>query len=74
MSDVMEERLQGIANVLCQEGLLNKEILLKYQITAFASQQNLLQYLTMNGLVAAHQLATVIARHFELPFIDLDTI
>ncbi len=74
MPTVTEERLQGIAHLLVDSSILSKDQALSYQSFAIASQQNLLQYLVVNGLIKARLVAPAIARLYGLPLIDLDGI
>ena len=72
MHAVTEERLQGIAHLLVQACILSEKQILKYQPIAAATEQSLLQYLVVNGIIAASQSAPAIAKMFGLPLLDLD--
>ncbi len=74
MASVEEEHLQGIAQLLVQENLLDKEKALSYQKVALTGKVSLLQYLVTNDIIAAKALAIAIAKNFGVPIIDLDCI
>ena len=66
--------LNGIAQILVQDNLLDKKSTLQYQEFALASKLSLLQYVVTNDIIPAKSIASSIAQHFRLPFIDLDHI
>ncbi|MCX7116564.1 MAG: type IV-A pilus assembly ATPase PilB [Legionellales bacterium] len=69
-----EDYLQGMAQLLVQEKLLDKEKALKYQKLASASKVTLLQYLVTNSLIPATTIAMAVSKSFGLPMLDLDAI
>ena len=69
-----EAHLQGIAQLLVQENLLEKEKTLHYQQAASSSKLNLLQYLVTNDIIKAKTIALAVSRNFGVPMIDLDSI
>lgn len=69
-----EQRLQGIAQLIVHENLLDKEKTLDYQCLARKNKQSLLQYLTSNNILEAQTIASIIAKNYGVPIIDLDSI
>jgi type IV pilus assembly protein PilB len=69
-----EQRLQGIAQLLVHENLLDKAKALEYQSLALRAKQSLLQYLVANNILDAQKIALIIAQNFGVPLIDLDSI
>src|SRR5476649_2142950 len=69
-----EQRLQGIAQLMVHENLLDKTKALEYQNVAQKNKQSLLQYLVANNIVDAQKTALIIAQNFGVPIIDLDCI
>lgn len=69
-----EQRLQGIAQLVVHENLLDKTKALEYQNLAQRNKQSLLQYLVTNNILEAQKLALIIAQNFGVPLIDLDCI
>ena len=69
-----EQRLQGVAQLIADRNLVPKANLLEYQHIALANHQSLLDYLVANNLVPAPILAQIVAEHFDLPVMDLDSI
>ncbi|WP_133127337.1 type IV-A pilus assembly ATPase PilB [Legionella nagasakiensis] len=74
MSFVPEEHLQGIAQLLVQENLLDKDNALKYQQIAISNKQSLQQYLVNSNIISAKQIALSVAQNFGVPVLDLDCI
>jgi len=74
MDAMKESHLQGIAHLLVQNNLLDKENAIFYQQTATNHKLGLLQYLVGNNIVSPDILATSIAQHFGVPMFDLDGI
>lgn len=69
-----EQRLQGIAQLMVHENLLDKTKALECQTQAHQNKQTLLQYLVQNHILSAQQVALIVAQNFGLPFIDLDSV
>lgn len=69
-----QQRLQGIAQLLVHENLMDKAKVIHYQNLAQTSQLSLLQYLVTNNLVPAEKIALMVAQHFAVPIIDLDAV
>lgn len=69
-----ENRLQGIAQLLVQEKLLDKENALKYQQVAVANKLTILQYLVTNDIIPPKKLALAVAKSFGVPMIDLNSL
>lgn len=69
---IEEQRLQGIAQLLVHENLMDKAKALEYQALALRAKQSLLQYLVANNLFEAQQIALIIAQNFGVPMIDLN--
>lgn len=69
-----EHRLQGIAQLMVHENLLDKGKALEYQLLATSNKQTLLQYLVVHNILDAQRIALTIAQNFGVPLIDLDAI
>ena len=69
-----EQRLQGIAQLMVHENLLDKEKTLEYQAIAQKNKQSLLQYLVSNNILEDQKIALIIAQNFGVPIMDLDSI
>ena len=69
-----EDHLQGIAQLLVQEELLDKEKVVQYQQTATSNKVSLQQYLVNNNIIPARKIALMVSHHFGVPVIDLDSI
>lgn len=69
-----EQRLQGIAQLLVHENLLDKIKALEYQHTAQNNGQTLLHFLVTSNVLEAERIALIIAQNFGVPLIDLDSI
>ena len=74
MANAEEERLQGIAPLLVEDELLDKEKAFQYQKLALSSKMNLLQYLVANKIMGAKTIALAVSKHFGVPLIDLNSI
>lgn len=74
MATAEEQRLQGIAQLMVHENLLNKEKAIEYQNLAQAAKLSLLQYLVANNLLSAEKIAVIVAQNFGVPLINLDCI
>lgn len=74
MATQNEERLQGLAQLLVQDELLDKTNALSYQRLAIDSKLNLQQFLINKNILSAEKIAWTIAKGFGLPFLDLDAI
>lgn len=75
MTVAMEEhRLQGIAQLLVHESLLDKICALEYQLLAQSNKQSLLQYLVINNILDAEKIALIVAKNFGVPLIDLNAV
>jgi len=74
MAVAQEDRLQGIALLLVQETLLDKDKALYYQQLAVASKVSFLNYLVSNHILEAKDIALSVAQSFGLPIFDLDCI
>ena len=73
MPSVEEDHLQGIAQLLVQEDLLDKEKALNYQKLALSSKVSLLQYLVTNNVISASTIALAVAKNFGVPLVDLNS-
>lgn len=69
-----EQHLQGIAQLIVHENLMDKAKALEYQRLAQSHKQTLLQYLVENNVLDAERIALIIAHNFGVPLIDLDDI
>ncbi|STX29098.1 type IV pilus assembly protein PilB [Legionella beliardensis] len=69
-----DQRLQGIAQLIVHEQLLDKVKALEYQHIAQSNGQSLLQYLVSNHILNSERIAFTIAHNFGVPLIDLDSI
>lgn len=74
MAVIQENRLQGVAQLLVQENLMNKEDALTYQKAAANSKVSIQQYLVSNNIIPAQKIACSVAKNFGLPLLDLDSI
>lgn len=74
MTSVEDDHLQGIAQLLVQEHLLDKEQAFSYQKLATSAKLSLLSYLSSNNIIPSKTMASVIAKNFGVPIIDLDCI
>ena len=74
MASTEQEHLQGIAQLLVQEKLLDKENVLNYQKVASSGKFSLLQYLVSNDILAASKIALAVAKNFGVPLLDLNSI
>ncbi len=72
MPTVETEHLQGIALLLVQDKILDKEKALHYQQLATSKKLSLLQFLVGNNILPARQLAFSVAQNFGVPMLDLD--
>lgn len=68
------DRLQGIAFALAQEGLLNQTNAIEYQKLAFKKQMSIVQYLAHEEILTPSCIAKVISKNFGLPLINLDCL
>lgn len=66
--------LIGIANILVKSNLLAADSAAQFQKIAEKNNVSLLQYLYRNAIFESKIIAVTIAQHFNLPFVDLDTI
>lgn len=74
MVAIKDDRLQGIALLLAQEGILEQRSALKYQKLASEKKLTVPQYLVLEGIVPASVMAASISQHFGLPLMNLDSI
>lgn len=74
MDASMTNPLHGIAHLLIESDLLSNEKLTFYQDLAYKNGINLLNYLVCNQIICPTLVATLIAEHFKMPLIDLDSI
>jgi type IV pilus assembly protein PilB len=74
MPAMEEEHLQGIAQLLVQESLLDKEKAIHYQKLALSNKVSLQHYLISNNITAAGEIAMAVSKNFGLPLIDLNSI
>lgn len=74
MVSVKDDRLQGIALLLVQEGIIEQSNALAYQQTALDKKITVIQYLLQEGIVTAPAMATSISQSFGLPLMNLDSI
>lgn len=66
--------LQGVAQLLVQNNLLDQEKVFFYQHIAEKHHLSLLQYLVSNHIICPKVIASIIAIHFGVDMIDLDSI
>ena len=71
---VEEQRLQGIAQLLVHEGLLEKEDALQYQIQAKEEKIALLNYLINKKILQSDKIAKNVAESFGVPMLDMDSV
>lgn len=69
-----KDRLQGIAQLLVQGMLLDRDKAIDYQQLATSSKLSLVQYLVKNNILPSKQIAFSVAENFGVPLIDLDSI
>ncbi|KTC69348.1 pilus assembly protein PilB [Legionella birminghamensis] len=69
-----EHRLQGIAQLMVHENLIDRTKVLECQTQAQQNKQTLLQYMVQNHILSAQQVALIVAQNFGLPFLDLDCV
>lgn len=74
MPSVEEDRLKGIAPLLVQANLLEKEKALHFQQLAAENKVTLLQYLVANNIIAAKKIALAVAHSFGLAMLDLTSM
>lgn len=74
MVTVKDDRLQGIALLLAQEGILEQNNALEYQRIALEKKIPVLQYLIQENLVPARLIASSVSQSFGLPFLNLDCL
>ncbi len=74
MASPQEERLQGIAPLLVQENLLEKDKAIKFQQLAVTSKVSFLQYLVTNEILPARKIALAVSNNFGLSMLDLDSV
>lgn len=72
MTSVKDERLQGIALLLAQEGILEQQVALDAQQLALEKKTTIPQYLVEEAIVSAHVMALSISQSFGLPLLNLD--
>jgi len=72
MDAMNKSRLQGLAQLLVQYNLLNKDQVMLYQEIASNDNIRLLQYLVNQNLICPNVVASSIAEHFGVPIFDLD--
>lgn len=65
------QKLQGMAQVLVMENLLNEQQALQYQVEAQQQNQSLVQYLVSNNHLDAKSIASVCANDFGVPLLDI---
>ncbi len=64
--------LHGIAQILALENLLSDEQIALYQTCALNQKMSLLQYIAHENILCSRQVASIIARFFAVPLVDLD--
>jgi len=74
MAIAQERRLNGIAQLLVQESLLDKEKALYYQQAALSGKVSFIQYLAKNDIINSTQIAISVAQNFGIPVLDLDCV
>ncbi len=74
MAAAEEHRLQGIAQLLVQENLLDKTKASEYQSIALDNKQSFISYIVANNILNAEKVALMVAQNFGVPLIDLDSI
>ena len=74
MDAAAEIRLQGIAQLMVHENLLDKEKALSYQKLAAKQNQTFLQYLISQAILDSKHVALIIAQNFGLPLVDLNEV
>lgn len=70
----MEVNLKALAQILVQNDLLNSHDAFIYQKNALESKEHLLSYLVKNNILDSQTMASKIAKHFNVSFLDLDSI
>lgn len=74
MAVTQGERLQGIAQLLVQEKLLDKNKALNYQQLAASAKTSFLHYLVSENILDSRKVAMAVANSYGLPIMDLDSI
>lgn len=74
MASPQEERLQGIAQLLVQENLLEKDKAIKFQQVAATNKVSLLHYLVTNEILPAKEIALAVSNNFGLSMLDLNSV
>lgn len=67
-------RLHGVGQLLVIEKLLEKELAIEYYQQATAEKISMINYLVKNNILSALQIATTIAHHLDIPFMDMNDI
>ncbi len=66
--------LQGIGQLLVNEQLLNKKQALQLYQNALKEQCSFIRYVVTHQILSAKQIALIVAQHFDVPMVDIDTI
>lgn len=74
MTQINDDRLQGVALILVQEGILDTEVALTHQQAAAEKKISVLQYLVQSNLVSAETIANTVSHGFGLPLLNLSSI
>lgn len=69
-----EDRLQGIAQFLVQEKILDKDKAIKYQQVATTNKTTFIQYLVTNHILTSKTIAWTVAKNFGVPLLDIDAV
>ncbi len=70
----MEVNLQALAQILVQNDLLDSHNAFLYQKSAMENKEHLLSYLVKNNILDSQTMASKIAAHFNVSFLNLDNI
>lgn len=68
------DRLQGIAQLIVHNHLLDEPNALKYQILAQKNKQSFLQYIVAQNIVSAEATSMLVSQNFGAPLLDLDSM
>jgi len=74
MTPIKDERLQGVALILAQEGILDAEVALTHQQAAAEKKISVLQYLVQSNFVSAETIASTVSHGFGLPLLNVSSM
>lgn len=69
-----EQHLQGIAQLMVQENILDNKKALEYQHLAQSNKQSFAHYLVANNILQAEKIAYITAQNFGFPLLDLESM